>query len=640
MQCSCGYDNPPGSKFCVKCGTPVTVTPVIGPVPPVAGPVQSPPRGTGKPPISSRTALIAVGAFTAILAVAGILAWLLTRPMGQYRQDNGGLYRILENGKYGYMDRTGHTVIRPQFDDALDFSEGLAMVRIGNKAGFISTTGKIVITPQFDDAQSFVYGRAAVKLCCGLLKDRNFGDKCGFIDRDGKYVAAPDFLSVGFFSGSRSGDVAPVKFPEGGFGFVSRSGKVVIPGPFEALTINGFQGGVAAARSGGKWGYINRAGKWAIDPQFDEALGFVEGLAGVSVSNKWGYIDTRGKFVVNPQFDMAYSFDNGTAPVRTGAAWSLIDAKGDPLPGPPFLELSLDNNQGLRAARTKDGWGYVRGASFVVRPIFDAAEPFMGELARVTIGDRELYVDKTGAYVGEWFKGRSIRPAQAVQEIWEGEVTGPDWKDREKFLFSREGATIKGYYVADGSETDLLGTYFELAADVKPDDSVHMDCATTAIWNGRFLAPFLIAGTKLDPTRSPSQEFPFRLHFVREATPADLPAPLPSTSPDWNVFFDKFKETMAQRGEPALAAMIGRTFYFQNATLHSMQDVFRQLDWQQMDKTLKDGEVRETKNPLGRQVRFVTDLHPCPTCTFQAHLAFLQEADGQWRWVGIVYLNN
>jgi hypothetical protein len=46
---------------------------------------------------------------------------------------------------------------RNQFDEATDFTEGLAAVRLGDyttgKCGYIDKQGKFVITPQFGDAR-------------------------------------------------------------------------------------------------------------------------------------------------------------------------------------------------------------------------------------------------------------------------------------------------------------------------------------------------------------------------------------------------------------------------------------------------------------------------------------------------------
>src|SRR5437588_1750187 len=60
-------------------------------------------------------------------------------------------------------------------------------------------------------------------------------------------------------------------------------------------------------------GYIDSAGKWVINPQFEDALNFTEGLAPVSVGGRWGYIDKTGKFAVNPQYGFGGLFQEGLA---------------------------------------------------------------------------------------------------------------------------------------------------------------------------------------------------------------------------------------------------------------------------------------------------------------------------------------
>ena len=67
------------------------------------------------------------------------------------------------NGKYGYCDRGGLTVIPAQFDSASIFSEGLAGVRVNGKDGYIDVKGKMVIPPTFDAASIFLNGRAPVQ---------------------------------------------------------------------------------------------------------------------------------------------------------------------------------------------------------------------------------------------------------------------------------------------------------------------------------------------------------------------------------------------------------------------------------------------------------------------------------------------
>jgi len=60
-----------------------------------------------------------------------------------------------------------------------------------------------------------------------------------------------------------------------------------------------FSNGFAVVSSGGKVGYIDKEGKYVINPQFDIMDNFFDGLAKVTVSNKTGYIDKDGKYVWN-----------------------------------------------------------------------------------------------------------------------------------------------------------------------------------------------------------------------------------------------------------------------------------------------------------------------------------------------------
>ncbi len=53
------------------------------------------------------------------------------------------LYPISVDHKYGYIDKTGKIVIEPQFDYALPFKEGLAIVVVGEKWGIYRYRGRI-----------------------------------------------------------------------------------------------------------------------------------------------------------------------------------------------------------------------------------------------------------------------------------------------------------------------------------------------------------------------------------------------------------------------------------------------------------------------------------------------------------------
>lgn len=179
-----------------------------------------------------------------------------------------------ENRGVGYMDKTGRIVIKPQFDEAKDFSEGLAVVRIGHKYGYIDKTGRMVITPQFDEAREFSEGLAAVKS----------NDKYGFIGREGYLAIRYKFENVESFSNG----LALVK-------------------------VKDFK----------NYFYIDKRGDMAFRCTFTNARSFSGGLASVEVDKEYGYINTNGEFAIKAQFDQAEDFYGDLALVRIGGRSSL-----------------------------------------------------------------------------------------------------------------------------------------------------------------------------------------------------------------------------------------------------------------------------------------------------------------------------
>lgn len=411
MRCQCGFDNTSGAKFCAKCGLALGGRPTLESPPPPPTPI---PRAA---PAASRPSRLRSATFVLIAVIAGTGYWWQNRPPGQYKVDNGGLYPINVGGKFGFMDRTGKTVITPQFDETYGFSEGHAAVRIGTKFGYVNTKGVVTITPQFTDVRNFRYGRATVKLCCGPWQESKTDDRYGIIDEEGKYVSSPTFPWMGWYY---SGGFLQVRTAAGKLAFVDRSGRAAISGTFDqVLNIGGFVDALAPAGLNGKWGYIDTTGKWTIDPQFERAFGFSEGLAGVLVGGRIGYIDRKGSFAVNPQYDLPSNgfngFNEGYARVQTGRMVGYIDTGGRVVVEPKFFG-GWDFGDGLAAVRADDdaGWGYIdRAGKMVVSPQFETADSFQGGLARVTALGKEAYITTSGAFVVDPFPGTTLLAEKA-----------------------------------------------------------------------------------------------------------------------------------------------------------------------------------------------------------------------------------
>jgi hypothetical protein len=135
-------------------------------------------------------------------------------------------FRVLQ----GYIDKTGKVVIEPQFDRALNFSEGLAAVRAGEngilKWGYVDKTGAWVIQPQFDAAWPFSEGLAAVATGSGDSA------RWSFIDKTGKVaIALPQNQGpAGLFSGGVAGVWDSTTNNYGPAAYIDTTGKVIWQG--------------------------------------------------------------------------------------------------------------------------------------------------------------------------------------------------------------------------------------------------------------------------------------------------------------------------------------------------------------------------------------------------------------------------
>ena len=74
-----------------------------------------------------------------------------------------------------------------------------------------------------------------------------------------------------------------------------------------------FSGGVAWARSGDKWGQIDKSGAFVVAPQFEQPFYYSEGLAAVVSGGKTHFIDQTGQRAFATEYDEAGSFKDGLA---------------------------------------------------------------------------------------------------------------------------------------------------------------------------------------------------------------------------------------------------------------------------------------------------------------------------------------
>lgn len=331
-----------------------------------------------------------------VLATALALVASLTVCFGKEGK-HSDRFPILVDGKYGYIDRTGKVVIKPQFDTAENFSCGLALVKVESSYRYIDATGNFAFGGRFEKAVGYSEGTASVLIrgyfggTASVLAHDSLGGRGGWgvIDKTGKILR------------SRFG--GPIVFSEGlawfgvvdlGSAAIDHSGDTVIK-PMAAATARPFSEGLAQVWFGRRIGFLDRAGHVVISPQLDWAADFHEGLAYFmnegNPPDRWGYINKTGKVVIKPQFEKAGDFSEGLAPVKIDGKWGYINRAGRVVIAPRFAEARRFS-EGLAVVSGVDSsplYGYInrRGAT-VIKPQFGRAGDFSDGLAEVWIGGR------------------------------------------------------------------------------------------------------------------------------------------------------------------------------------------------------------------------------------------------------------
>lgn len=209
--------------------------------------------------------------------------------------------------KWGYIDKYGNTAIIGQFDDASDFSDGYAAVKVDGLWGYIDTKGELVIPYQY--------------LFCD-----DFGDGLAF-------VRTPDYQE---YCIDTSGNIVfeiPKEPVDDGIGGTRMIYAYTCIKPFD-------DGYAMASSSTGKYQYVllvDRSGNVREIPNVDFTTGtwntsarFNSGRLPVSAGGYSGVVDINGNLVVPFLYDRIYTYSNGVAPARNNdGLWGLIDTEGN-----------------------------------------------------------------------------------------------------------------------------------------------------------------------------------------------------------------------------------------------------------------------------------------------------------------------
>lgn len=238
-----------------------------------------------------------------------------------------GMVPVCQGKLWGFLNTKGQLAIPVQYDEVTEFHEGWATVRSGSSFSFINTKGETVaIAGDAADVRSIREGFAPYKNAQKLM---------GFIGKDGKVAIPAQFESVGYFSnGLAWAKVGVGKLAQ--VGFINTKGEWVIQPKYSAAKEFDKSTGLARAKNGEQWGYVNASGEYFYFAISESCNDFNEGLAAGKTGKLQGFYNAKGAWAIPPKYDDVRDFKNGYAAVKLGEKWGLIDKSGNVVIQPTF----------------------------------------------------------------------------------------------------------------------------------------------------------------------------------------------------------------------------------------------------------------------------------------------------------------
>ena len=170
----------------------------------------------------------------------------------------------------------------------------------------------------------------------------------------------------------------------------------------------------AAVKYNGKWGIIDKTGKWKVEPTMDfDRVSRRFGFYIVKKNDKYGVIDKTGKIVIPLQYDQIHRLAPSSIcvfKVKKNRKFGLIDKTGKIIVPIKYGDISRFS-EGLCGVRNnRYDWGFIDKTGKIIIPFFDnfAVYPFSEGLSAVSVVDDDDdenlsekygFIDKTGKIV-------------------------------------------------------------------------------------------------------------------------------------------------------------------------------------------------------------------------------------------------
>jgi hypothetical protein len=232
-------------------------------------------------------------------------------------------FKDAASSRYGFKDQTGKIIIQPKYGNASDFGSydpNFSRVDSNGRTGLVNAYGKEIAATKY-----FSIGQFSDGLAVARMGNNNYG----YIDTTGKEVIPLIYNGARDFVNGLAVVTIYDKKDNAKKGIVNKAGKLVVPVKYDELY--GFSDGLCLFKLGSKQGFIDQNGNEALSfSKYDQIGYFNHNRAVVSKNEKYGYINRNGKEIIPLKYEMAENFDDeGYGKIRIKEQYFLIDTSGN-----------------------------------------------------------------------------------------------------------------------------------------------------------------------------------------------------------------------------------------------------------------------------------------------------------------------
>jgi len=289
-------------------------------------------------------------------------------------------------GKFGFLDTRGKTVVKFDYDNARDFSEGWAAVKKNFKSGwdFIDAEGKAKTNQSFETAFSFSEGLAVVQK----------NEKFAYVNKGGIVKSIPGDYKQVFDVKESISIVSGIKNDSLLYGFIRNDGTEVLPPRYEF--IDNFTEGAAVFVQNGMAGMLSSNGEVLVPARYDELFRFDQSHYLFQQNGLQGLVNLEGNQILSADYRAIGLFHEGLCGVQKGNLWGFANTEGDLVIPCKYSEIGSEFTNGSAYVHLPDKWYLVKGQDTLQLPGYDEVLPFYGYAAAFRIGDLWGFLNQQG----------------------------------------------------------------------------------------------------------------------------------------------------------------------------------------------------------------------------------------------------